>query len=801
MDHWGDPWAEDGGQKGISNGIEGLDFGGLKKDRGQVVSGWEDDAGWGDFEAPNNGWTEGGVWDDAEGSDSTAQKEDIEVKPEEELDSTGDVTNDVAATAEQEDGPNQEKKVGAHVPLAKGQNAAQEKADSAISVRSSEDYIPQEEEEMDAEEGDAVPTELPAVGWDNNAEELAPTESQRVPLDSSLVSAESESKKVTVTSQEEALDEHTASDLRDGRPADVEQELQEQTALKIDDDQPMVHAADTHHEPDMSLTAPEPSVFAIGGDEDSPERTVRKHRGPKFEYDKTLVDRLFSVSKSQEPPKIDREDELISSTSERKSWYRIRRKETLREFNKGDTDNSYVRIAWPHSKIREETLKIVTRWHNEERVNGKTIFGARPGAAFGWDSTPTPSQHGHRPTSSANRSASSPTTLLPPLRKASDHRRVPSSLRTPLDTSSPVAHFSWSTSPTSATTPSVPIGQSPLSPKPKSPIRMTSAISSEPRKPASKRKRDSRPLSMIIRKTPSITQGSHTRSSSASMTAPEVNAVNGDSTLRYAGPDRKTNAGLPENMLSSETQPAFPPKDNTKLVLTNLDTSAASIPNNEAGSANDDDEWGEMVQSPAISTGPTNWSFDALDTPSDGFQAQPTTSQQRLSLESTKSSPISTVRPSATRAPAPARSPETRQRPVSMFDLDFSVFERASSPAPAPLRRASTLSSKPSASATSSSPQVVSAQSVQAPPSSSTSLFDADFSIFETPAPPLPSAGRPPNTKPPSTTLPQDIPTIAMPRPPPPKQPSFSPSQLAIGEEAAVKSILMGLPDLSYMLR
>ncbi|KAF2403079.1 hypothetical protein EJ06DRAFT_580259 [Trichodelitschia bisporula] len=71
-----------------------------------------------------------------------------------------------------------------------------------------------------------------------------------------------------------------------------------------------------------------------------------------FQADLSLIDSLYPARKgpsTQQPPL----DTLISTTSARKAWYRLTRGQTLREFNKGDADDNYIRVAWPDSAIRD----------------------------------------------------------------------------------------------------------------------------------------------------------------------------------------------------------------------------------------------------------------------------------------------------------------------------------------------------------------------------------------------------------------------------------------------------------------
>ena len=78
---------------------------------------------------------------------------------------------------------------------------------------------------------------------------------------------------------------------------------------------------------------------------------------------------------------------IISSTSERKIWYRISRTGTVKEHNTDDIDN-YVRVTWSGSAIRARVIETVGRWANQDRSNGGiTMFGnstGRPGIGFGW---------------------------------------------------------------------------------------------------------------------------------------------------------------------------------------------------------------------------------------------------------------------------------------------------------------------------------------------------------------------------------------------------------------------------------
>ncbi|PBP20147.1 hypothetical protein BUE80_DR009033 [Diplocarpon rosae] len=81
----------------------------------------------------------------------------------------------------------------------------------------------------------------------------------------------------------------------------------------------------------------------------------------------------------------------FSSTEERKTWYRISRYGTIRKYNSGN-DEDYVRVAWKQSNVRGETLKIVSRWIEEDRTSGRVVLGrgGRGSSAFEWNDSKAP---------------------------------------------------------------------------------------------------------------------------------------------------------------------------------------------------------------------------------------------------------------------------------------------------------------------------------------------------------------------------------------------------------------------------
>ncbi|TAQ83968.1 hypothetical protein B7494_g7698 [Chlorociboria aeruginascens] len=127
----------------------------------------------------------------------------------------------------------------------------------------------------------------------------------------------------------------------------------------------------------------------------------KKDPGPlEFRIDTSLIDDLFSsgVDKDVHGPPAEKAfipDRIIndsfSSLEQRKTWYRISRYGTMRKYNSGDDEN-YVRINWIRSQVRAETLKIVARWMEEDRISGRVVLGgsSKGSSLFGWSDRKTP---------------------------------------------------------------------------------------------------------------------------------------------------------------------------------------------------------------------------------------------------------------------------------------------------------------------------------------------------------------------------------------------------------------------------
>jgi hypothetical protein len=197
-------------------------------------------------------------------------------------------------------------------------------------------------------------------------------------------------------------------------PARVHAEDSDDSDASIVDD-----ATKDTHPASVESSVDKPRTFT----ENTSEQALQQHI--PFSVDLGYLDELFPNAKSAAISSSELPDHIIrdtfSSISERKTWYRISRTESMRQQNAGD--ENYVRISWAKSIIREDSLYIIRRWMEESSVSGR-VFGTRVGRSnsshmFGWDSS-TPAigldevfapRHNYDKTS---KPASLPSPTLPP---------------------------------------------------------------------------------------------------------------------------------------------------------------------------------------------------------------------------------------------------------------------------------------------------------------------------------------------------------------------------------------------------
>ncbi|VUC24279.1 unnamed protein product, partial [Clonostachys rosea] len=353
-----------------------------------------------------------------------------------------------------------------------------------------------------------------------------------------------------------------------------------------DIDAPKSHShTNTDEEAALSASAPAPQA-----------KRHSRFQSIDFHVDMTKLDDLFpttppiAVNPEQVPDVIIKDS--FTSISERKTWYRISRLGAMRMHQLGDEEN-YVRVDWKRSTTRQDTLKIVRRWMEEESGGRPTLgrkVGAVGGSVFNWNSSAPPVEIGEL------------------LRKRGGHSKAGSSASRASGILSPAtAEFSWGTPPVSPGISNRP---------PPSPAARTNE--SGARASAS-----SRPQSMVLPREapPPSSPGTQTSESGAgpgtstrpqSMVLPRAPPPPYDSSAELTKPPKIQPVPIITRSLDVSNRPSI---DQTlsKPVPTQI------IVNGSGGSFSDgkdvsddeddeadgeDDDWGEMVTSPTAETSP-----------------------------------------------------------------------------------------------------------------------------------------------------------------------------------------------------
>jgi hypothetical protein len=485
-----------------------------------------------------------------------------------------------------------------------------------------------------------------------------------------------------------------------------------------------------------------------------PTRDIKKDYGPvEFTVDTSAFDKIFSDTARQiqldtTAAKLFMPDTIIdntfSSTKQRKTWYRISRYGTMRKHNTGDDEN-YVRINWAQSQVRVETLKIVARWIEEDRISGRVVLGgsSKVGSMFGWnDTSPTPVPISSALASRREGKKSHPkpdtdpevprewpkglvTARTPPKgcrRSSTKPVRLSSEVK-PEMLPMPVPKFGWSTVPESQ-------------PESKQQISLSGSI-----------------LSPDVTKSPP--QGSSTSSTQPlpTMTIPKVD------TTEQA---RLTNPSALASPTSSSSKIHVP------IMLPTLPIESLN---------NDDDDWGEMMSSPIVATIP------AFSPP-----------KELRHKKSTSLGEFSSIIPATAAKAPPISSLKSRRGHEPAMGFDKILSPRIISPC-APDSTPSTKQTSTPNIAVASFQDSQSPKTTMPPPAAA-SNFDpwasADFSFFDSTPAPVPMPALAPKITPAKTVIFGN--TLAAPRP------AYRTGE-EIEQDRIVESIIQGLPDLSYMLR
>ena len=799
MDHWGDPWADETETKTPSK----EEFGRKKTiEAPSVLAGFENEAQWGDLEDADDfgGWpglSPLNLNDDAllkEGSQpktrySSTSAESFDQRPLEDVQQSPPCPPTSHETSAIKDGE-------LDIYLDGDQTAGQKKSETEHfedwEEHSQITSLGSSPSALESELSDSNTTIRPGTAPSEASMELEPstaleddasTRPSTSPSDTSQPEIQPESPRTSFEEEHVVLkDTLVVTDapvIKDG--LDAEQTTDEDDDFgdfEREEVDPTAEAGAEELEQSLSSLVsaifpeskadPEQVTQAENDIANKEDKTT--HSTVSFQPDLSLVEQLFSppIPLEHLPPAP---DSTISSTSARKAWYRITRKQTMREFNGGNDDDDYVRVTWINSNIRLEINKIVARWSAEDRIAGRAVLGGKSAATmFFWDQPATDSYQGAGQRHPRKQlSLSSSAEFSSPA--SSKKHNGPA-----FSTTSPIAQFNWSSSPVSpkthstgdtdiagkkTVTASTPTAPSPLSRK----STHVSKVQGHETKPASSDM--SREVAYRI---------SHKRASQSSglpishpVAAIPPKPTTPSNQLNIPNGDHRSDSSVPAPMEipnAADLAPAEIRPHPTQISsmdadpwagLTRLDTSSEAPPASNIPTLDDDDDWGEMIQSPATPV------------------LQPT-------FIPTKEKPLIQNLPPTLRAATPV-SPATSLAPTPQ-------------------------------SSTTSTP-VASAQSYSNP------LATADFSIFETPVAPPPRPV-PPRAPPSSSALPKHLrhPSIpapfssyTLPKPssnrpaslPPPHSSVLAPPSAAKRKEdqdaETVRRIVAALPDLSYMLR
>ncbi|KAL3423135.1 hypothetical protein PVAG01_04883 [Phlyctema vagabunda] len=149
------------------------------------------------------------------------------------------------------------------------------------------------------------------------------------------------------------------------------------------------------YEEGISDEEPSPSSEFNGLQESTGDDVVvsasRKDHGPvTFNIDINSIESLCLGAAAATKETVFVPDTIIHDTfqsvEQRKTWYRVSRYGTMRKYNSGDDDN-YKRVKWNTSDVRDETLKVVARWMEEDRISGRVVLGggSKGSSLFGWN--------------------------------------------------------------------------------------------------------------------------------------------------------------------------------------------------------------------------------------------------------------------------------------------------------------------------------------------------------------------------------------------------------------------------------
>jgi hypothetical protein len=811
MDIWGgDPWTEP--EKSEDTARKGLQE--VKGPSG-FLAGFEDEAGWGDF-GDGGGWdNEARIREGEEGDSARTSSAPAPVSP------GWDSVESTVASVEKPVQPQERSDFTTREPL-----ESSERRSSSLERQDSTTHIIQKSSDSDCTD---VP-DLETLANPQYEAKVAP-ELQESPRPSMSDDGKGVQPSLTSSESSNGEESRTPDSLRtsiDESYHDSEQTKKEQRSLETQQPLPQSEKDDYDQEDDFGDFEAELQDLDATSDAQTPSSTPNVQSGsqtahPTFKYDLSLVTEMFEKpATSRNAP--DSSAETINNSSSRKSWYRITRPQTMREFNEGSAEDSYVRIAWPRSKVRSETLKIVSRWASEDRIHGRVTIGGRlpEVSSFGWDDTTSaPPQLQRRKSGGKKMGATK-------ARVAVDSKPVKSTTKgaenhqpsTPIVdstvASSPVAQFSWSSSPQTTEPNKAELADTGdqldalfgyAVPQPSS-IKAVDATLSAPR-------RGSRSASVSFTPANRPVESSHRRSATAVHPGLDIKAPGFMPQLPLAipeSPSTKLVTIAPEGIKEDYKEKS----SLNRPAPLEIDTTERTLHPEPEEADNDFGDWGELIKPPSplpipvlfASKMPSSGSIES----SKSVSPPPNSRKAKKPSPLVSSAPPSAIIPSGPLSPARkaafeaarvTRSLSSQQRSDSLLDDETSQTD--STPRKEPIFLPTDLKECPPAAAGDiPEPTVVKEEVAAARPSPHEAilpfdeitqspklnpLLEADFSVFDAPTPLAPnlSTSKVSFDHPPTTPAAEQPPRTMI-------SPTNENNEIAL-------RIIRGLPDLSYMLR
>lgn len=565
MDHWGDPWADDtvaDTQPPPDDKVKTPPL--VLSSAPVLLNGFLDDAQWGTGDADESfgAWAVSTKEEDV--VDSTVPGTRVSDPASSSVANELLDTSEINGTAEKSHfGSNGEGWGNAEDEWESSRepdNVVSEASDSATTVQPDDDH---ERTSPDPPHPDDDISTRPSTSPSEVSHTEAPTDSPRTSFEDERIARKGaevdtppvpESKEDTV---EHIEDSGTESKLADSEGSegddfgDFEDDLQSGTELHAEKDLRELEA------PDESSTSQKEAQDVSTQDGTS---IPSVHASPThiagLGVDLSLFNQLFPPLKSAEEPS-ESPDDPVYSTSARKAWYRLTRKQTMREFNTGGDENNYVRVTWTNSRVRSDVLKIISKWATEDRISGHGPSGRH---SFFWDQAPKVENN----TANTKVRKKSIVSVAAPTQPAIQKSHS-------LSSDVPAA-FSWS-SPSSSS-------QNPWTEDKSEARSVSSPLAAAPITVARVQQQDTRSVSVDLTRSDNL-QTSHKKT--ASLISPPAVDVKEPTFPTFASPTSNASAA-PDHWGD----------------LGGLDTTSQSKPADVIEDV--DDDWGEMVESPTVSS-------------------------------------------------------------------------------------------------------------------------------------------------------------------------------------------------------